>query len=84
VGEPHVVEENEWMNWGACVGMDPGIFFTARGESVEPAKEVCGRCDVQQECLNFALRRREKFGTWGGLTAQERRRIRRRERRGAA
>lgn len=66
-----------WQQQAACGGMDPGLFFPERGESVEAAKAVCALCPVRQECLDFALVSRETHGIWGGLSERERRRLRR-------
>lgn len=58
---------------GRCAEVDPEIFFPDRGESGREAKLVCKGCEVRQECLEFAMRNREKFGVWGGLSENERR-----------
>jgi WhiB family redox-sensing transcriptional regulator len=51
-------------------------FFPERGQSIEPARAVCHRCAVSEECLGYALDRKIKHGVWGGLSERERRRIR--------
>jgi WhiB family transcriptional regulator, redox-sensing transcriptional regulator len=33
---------------------------------------VCAGCPVRAACLEHALRTRERFGVWGGLTEEER------------
>ncbi len=66
-----------WQARGNCVGVDPDLFFPERGESVAEAKAVCATCVVRAECLAFALEHNERFGIWGGLSARERRAIRR-------
>jgi WhiB family transcriptional regulator, redox-sensing transcriptional regulator len=72
-----------FMDLGSCRGMDPEIFFPDRGESLRPAKEVCGGCIVRDECLEYALDNRERFGVWGGTSERERRRLRRARREAA-
>lgn len=67
-----------WQDDANCRGLDAEIFFTARDESTSEAKEICHECDVQAECLAFAINNGERFGIWGGLSERERRRIRRR------
>ena len=67
---------NKWKLQGACQGLDADIFFPDRGASTRLAKTVCRRCDVQEECLEYAVNNREKFGIWGGLSERERRAIR--------
>jgi hypothetical protein len=37
------------------------------------AKDICGRCPVREQCLDFALGTRESEGIWGGTTGNERR-----------
>jgi WhiB family redox-sensing transcriptional regulator len=83
------------LNWGwqdaaACKGEDLLLFFGPEGER-QPERDVrevkanaiCASCPVRLECLNFAVDRPEKYGTWGGLdpdarSAERRRRLRRR------
>ncbi|MBI4101308.1 WhiB family transcriptional regulator [Candidatus Microgenomates bacterium] len=36
------------------------------------AKAICDACIVHDECLEYALRKREKHGIWGGKTDRER------------
>ena len=67
---------NKWKLRGACRGLDADIFFPDRGASTRLAKTVCRRCEVQEECLEYAVNNREKFGIWGGLSERERRAIR--------
>jgi WhiB family redox-sensing transcriptional regulator len=66
-----------FMDLGSCRGMDPDVFFPDRGESLAPAKAVCGECIVRDECLEYALDHGERFGVWGGTSERERRRLRR-------
>lgn len=63
-----------------CLGVDPELFFPARGESTREAKAVCLACPIVDECLEHALVNHEKFGIWGGKSERERRRIRRQRR----
>jgi WhiB family transcriptional regulator, redox-sensing transcriptional regulator len=68
----------DWQDLAECA--KPGgvvDFFPARGESVRDAKEVCARCAVRSECLDFALRLKVAHGVWGGLSERERRTLRR-------
>lgn len=88
-----------WREHAACRGLRIQLFVPddidhlARGRSnrgqvhyVE-AKSVCGRCPVTQECLEYALAHESgglRFGVWGGLAPEERRRMNiRRQRRTA-
>lgn len=73
-----LVERPAWMADANCRGMDPELFFPEPGESLASARAVCRACDVQAECLAYAINTGEKQGVWGGTSGQERKRIRRR------
>lgn len=81
-----VYELPAWTDRGACraPGIDPSIFFPGQGEDARPAKDICARCPVSAECLEFALDNGERFGIWGGTSQRERRAIHRARRQGAA
>lgn len=57
-----------------CLGEDPELFFEHGRE--EEAKTFCAECPVREPCLAYALRNRQDEGVWGGLTEQERARLR--------
>ena len=72
----------DWQLRGACRGEDPNLFFHPEGERGPSrrnrdtaAKAICERCPVLQECADHALRVREPYGVWGGLTEDDRERI---------
>jgi WhiB family redox-sensing transcriptional regulator len=70
-----------WTEHAVCAQVGADFWHPERGgitDSVRAAKKVCMGCPVKQECLDYALRRDERFGVWGGLTAQQRRRLKRR------
>jgi len=73
---------SEWRTRAACRSADPEVFFpTAEAgpvydAQVAVAKAVCAGCPVRVECLDEALMRIPE-GIAGGLTPQERRRLRR-------
>ena len=46
-------------------------------EQIASAKAVCGECDAQAECLEFALATNQDSGVWGGTSEEERRKLRR-------
>ncbi len=75
----------KWRSIGLCKGSDTMVFYPPSDDDsqAEEAKTICGMCDVQKRCLEFALRTREKHGVWGGLTERERRRVLRQRRRSA-
>src|ERR1700687_1996770 len=71
-------QDRDWQSRANCLGVDPDVFCPERGASTREAKEVCRGCVVREDCLEYALANGEKFGIWGGMSARERRRIRRR------
>ena len=74
----------DWRADAACRYADPELFFpdgdmrSARAE-VKTAKLICRGCPVSATCLSWALASGgQEAGIWGGLTEDERRRLRRR------
>jgi hypothetical protein len=55
------------------------VFFPGRGESAEPARQICASCPVRQPCLEFAFRHGITHGIWGGLAERDRRVLRTRQ-----
>lgn len=73
----------EWRDLAACAGFDPELFFPAgetgpAAEQIRQAKRVCAGCEVQEDCLTYAIETNQVAGVWGGLTEDERRPVRRR------
>lgn len=74
-----LISPEPWMREAACTDLPPDLWFPTPSDPhrhAKQAKTVCGRCPVAGECLDYALRRNESTGIWGGLTAQERARLR--------
>lgn len=63
-----------WVERALCAQTDPEAFFPEKGGSTRQAKKVCRACEVQTDCLEYALSKHERWGVWGGLSEQERRR----------
>lgn len=63
----------------ACANVDPTIFFPVDDATLEAAKAVCRQCPVQirRRCLQGAIVRDERSGVWGGVSAAERREMKR-------
>ena len=68
-----------WQDHGSCRESDPLLFFhpqnergSARMKRDRAAKMVCAGCTVRMECADYAVRAREPYGVWGGLTEEER------------
>lgn len=72
--------ELAWQALALCAQTDPETFFPekARGSSARNAKKICTSCEVRTQCLAYALANNERFGIWGGLNENERRKLKRR------
>lgn len=44
-------------------------------EAAKTAKAYCHRCPIQLDCGLYAIEANEPYGVWGGMTAAERKRI---------
>ena len=58
-----------WQDRARCRDHDPEIFFPEKGGYGYKWYRVGG--------LNYALRRDERYGVWGGMSERERRRLKR-------
>lgn len=70
-------------NGGVQCQEAPDTFFYDHGDKnkvykIKTAKKICDDCPVKFLCLEYALESNEQEGIWGGLTANERRAVRRR------
>ena len=68
----------EIKNAGAdplCMQIDPELWFPEKGDANRAAIRFCGQCPVQEACLRYALKTDQKYGIWGGLTADQRSRL---------
>jgi WhiB family transcriptional regulator, redox-sensing transcriptional regulator len=79
-----------WADSAACRGEDLNLFFGLDGERgpererrERKAKRICAGCPVRPDCLEYAVSRPEKYGTWGNLNEDERASERRRRLRNA-
>lgn len=74
-----------WRHQAACNGRDTEYWFPPQNRTrteITPAAQqaitICTTtCPVQQQCLTWALTKPENHGIWGGLTAEQRRNLRR-------
>lgn len=67
-----------WMTSAKCLDADVDCFYLQA--RFPEARALCAACPVRRECLEFALQRlpTQDYGLWGGTTASERARVRRR------
>lgn len=78
---PQVPDHATWWSSARCVGLDSGMFFSPDRRVCAKVKLICGGCPVRVECLEHAMTHGEVYGVWGGLTDEERVRLRRDRRR---
>jgi WhiB family redox-sensing transcriptional regulator len=69
----------EWQKNAACRAMGSAVFFhptderdPARSHRTARAQAICHSCAVIVDCLTYALRVREPYGIWGGLSESDR------------
>ena len=78
-----------WREEAACRGAASDTFFPERYDGAlynkketlrlsREAKEICASCGVVDECFAFAILSNQSEGVWGGVTANERAKYRRR------
>jgi Transcription factor WhiB. len=72
-----------WRNRSACLDESPELFFPIGNSGpallqIEEAKAVCGRCEVVEACLSWAIDYGQDAGVWGGLWEDERGALKRR------
>lgn len=56
---------------------DQDLRGARKTEAAEAAIDMCRKCPVLKQCLEYALRHPEsaEYGVWGGTTVAQRRRI---------
>jgi len=63
-----------------CKGINTEIFFADdtdlynRHLDNRMIRKICFTCTIQKDCLRAGMK--EEFGVWGGLTANERKKVR--------
>lgn len=75
------IEDLGWQDRALCAETDPEAFFPEKGGSTREAKRVCRSCEVRAECLEYVLEHGDeswaRHGIWGGMSAEERRHLKR-------
>lgn len=79
------MSDHDWHEDAACKEAPAGLFFAPPGEQVadrdkrdREAKAYCRPCPVRTACLEYALGRSDKYGVWGGMNPEDRKREKRR------
>jgi WhiB family redox-sensing transcriptional regulator len=73
--------KNDWMAQAACRGAPQEMWFTpgvgTTDEHSLPGITACWTvCPVRVKCLEWSMAPRSKAGIFGGLTTEQRRRLR--------
>lgn len=63
---------HDWYLDALCAQVDPELFYPEQGSGGQKAMRVCAQCPVIAECLDFAIKSRERHGIWGGTTPNQR------------
>lgn len=74
------VDSEEWRLSARCAEIGGDLWFPEESCVGNDAKSICEGCPVQFECLETALENNEKFGIWGGLSPNQRKKIMRQRR----
>ena len=67
-----------WMESAACADADDvqlDDFFADEARQRKAAIAFCKGCPVREDCFDYAQTNRFVYGTFGGLTDQQRRRL---------
>jgi WhiB family redox-sensing transcriptional regulator len=70
-----------WREAAACLDVEGEVTFFPDKEdlgAIVKAKAICATCPVADICLTWAIETNQSEGIWGGHTAKERRKLRRR------
>lgn len=73
---------SEWKWDAACQGMGPETFYLELGQKalnmmrLQTARQICNRCPVRRECLQYAVDNCIGTGIWAGTTPNQRKRLR--------
>lgn len=75
-----MIAADSWRESATCREVDPDLFFPEIHQAAQwaAAKEVCARCPVRLDCLDWAMKeesglgRSARYGVLGGLSPQGR------------
>ena len=62
---------SDWRDSANCLGINTELFFPDKGNNLDRSiVRICKACEVQKECLEFALSRPDIVGFWAGTTGR--------------
>lgn len=75
-----LIKDPQWYESANCATTDPEIMFPGKeGGSVMLARKICSMCVVREDCLTDALMASQQIGFAGGMSAKERKALKRKE-----
>lgn len=67
--------EDDWKAWGTCRSYGwPDLWFPEgkdKRRQEETAVSICLACPMLQRCRESALKNKEIYGVWAGMTEDE-------------
>jgi WhiB family redox-sensing transcriptional regulator len=77
--DDQLIDLENWREIASCRFTSVSFFPSPEdAEGIGQAKAVCAQCPVIEECLAYAIETNQAEGVWGGTTARERVKLRRR------
>lgn len=70
----------DWRDDAACSQIGGNAWFPEKGTDSLPARKICRRCPVIDECLKWALETKPSHGIYAGLSINQLGRLRKKER----
>lgn len=65
--------DTSWVHNANCSGSQIDFYPEVNSKTnLDVQRLVCRSCQVQSECLSYAIKMREAHGIWGGMTPMER------------
>lgn len=58
--------------------INPDWWFEPVFQGGHDAIKICNECPLKAQCAEYAITQGEEYGIWGGLTADDRKRLRKR------
>lgn len=70
-----MTENRDWREDAVCARVDGDFWYPEVGGTNRRAKAMCRSCPVMDTCLQWAFDHNEQWGVFGGMSADERRRV---------
>lgn len=72
---PETRRKPDWRDEGLCRNKEPELFFSNLARDEAEAKAICRNCPVRSACAEWSIATVQPYGTWGGMTEKERRKL---------